>query len=274
MAALIPGLQARQSSTSLLNQLFSGRLCKGANYFSRSEILSGADSNMILSALCERSRRGHFDSNHSHLILLPVSHCPLGQPHLFPPPWVWDRHSLADSRVYVKKKNLLLAALWIGSVVPWVLGAAPSWGGRFGMGWVGIINDPGSSQCQTGVTGALNSPSCHIPSFAPQILPALQQAALKRTRRGEVSLVLSFHVPVWKFAAIKASPPPEPQRAHRVMGGVSLPPPGPAAALGWSLIIRDPAPCRISVLGFSAPGCLWLEETEIPISARSSDDVH
>lgn len=105
MAALIPGLQARQSSTSLLNQLFSRRLCKGANYFSRSEILSGADSNMILSALCERSRRGHFDSNHSHLILLPVSHCPLGQPHLFPPPWVWDRHSLADSRVYVKKKN-------------------------------------------------------------------------------------------------------------------------------------------------------------------------
>lgn len=136
MAALIPGLQARQSSTSLLNQLFSGRLCKGANYFSRSEILSGADSNMILSALWERSRRGHFDSNHSHLILLPVSHCPLGQPHLFPLLWVWGRHSLADSRVYVKKKYIL-AALWIGSVVPWVLGGCSELGWQVwdGLGW-------------------------------------------------------------------------------------------------------------------------------------------
>lgn len=36
---------------------------------------------MILSALCKRSRQGHFDSNYSHLILLPISQLlPLAAP--------------------------------------------------------------------------------------------------------------------------------------------------------------------------------------------------
>lgn len=96
--------------------------------------------------------------------------------------------------------------------MPWVLGGCSELGwqvwdglGDCQMDWFGIIKHPGSSQCKKGVTGALNASCCHIPSLSPQILPALQQAALKRTRRGEVSLVLSFQVHAWKFHA--ASPP-------------------------------------------------------------------
>lgn len=191
MAALIPGLQARQSSTSLLNQLFSRRLCKGANYFSRCEILSGADSNMILSAPWERSRQRHFNSNHSHLSLLPISQLlPLAAAS------VPFSVGLGQQILGFVLKQQLLAALWIGNAVPLVLEGCSKlgwqvWDGLSDcqMGWFGIMNHPGSSQCETGITGTLNSSSCHIASFSPQILPALQQAALKRTRIREVSLV-------------------------------------------------------------------------------------
>lgn len=147
------------------------------------------------------------------------------------------------------------------------------------------LRDP--QHCPKASPGSSCPAGCPIPSpgldFCPAQSPALHRHQGCHRGQHQASRSPGGMGPVWEFHAVNSPSSTRAPQGAGVMWGSFPSSPWPRCCSGLVSLCKGSSPLENSSTGFSRPGWegkvwLWLEETEIPISGRSStepsDDVH